>query len=93
MFVDWSIKKMNKRRHYHVMNGSIGCLPDNNQVYRTKRDALDYARFLFDDICEPYIGDLKYYGIHYFSDYGMAGADYIEIIDCYDPDCLIDLDY
>ena len=84
---------MNKRRHYHVMNGSIGCLPDNNQVCMTKKDSLDYARDLFYDVEEPFITDLKVNEIHYFSDYQTAGADYVEIIDCYDPDCLIDLDY
>ena len=73
------------------MNGSIGCLPDNNEVCYTLKDALEFARFLFDDIEERFITNLKNNRIHYFSDCAGAGADYIEISDkCYDVDCLND---
>lgn len=75
------------------MNGSIGCIPDNNEVCYTIKDALEVAAFLFNNIEERFITDLRINRIHYFNNPREAGADYIEISDkCYDIECLDDRD-
>lgn len=70
------------KRHWIAGNGSIGCLYDNCEVFRTKKDAIEYlADFVFDDI-RGIKTALRKYEIFYFSDYSGAGADYCEISPC-----------
>lgn len=73
-------------KHWHAMNGSVGCLPDNNEVHTSKRNAIDSLCGLFDGERGLRTG-LRDSGIFYFSDPGMAGADYAEVTPCSDPDC------
>lgn len=79
------------RKHYHLMNGSIGCIPDNNEVYPSYKAAYDGAKFLFDEMNRSEKYELRTYGIAYFYS-GRSnefGADYVEISGpCYDKECL-----
>lgn len=84
-------KKSNK--HWHMMNGSIGCIPDNNEVHTSKKSAIESALFLFDDVRKGIQTDLIRLGIHYFNDSGQAGADYVEVIQCHDSECLEEDNY
>ena len=84
-------KKSNK--HWHVMNGSIGCIPDNNEVCTSKKSAIESALFLFDDCSKGIKTDLIRMNIHYFSDSSQAGADYVEILECHDVECLEEDNY
>jgi len=78
-----------RKKHYHVMNGSIGCIPDNNQVCYTIRESLEFAKMLFSDIEEHFITELRKYWYYDFRNHVKAGADYIEIVGpCYDVECL-----
>lgn len=75
--------------HYHAMNGSGGCLPDNNEVHASKADAISSLCSLFEDSIsaeelEELRTDLQSTGLHYFAD---AAASYAEISECSEPDC------
>ena len=78
-------------KHWHMMNGSSGCMPDNNEVHSTKKSAVESAVNLFDD-CKGVQTDLIRMDIHYFRDDEQAGADYVEITRCYDKECLTELE-
>ena len=69
---------------YLLMNGTPGCLPDHRELHDTREDAIEGAKFLFDDIpAEDFsdmVNDLTELDIHYFTDEAAAGAGYVEII-------------
>ena len=62
---------MPRSKHYHAMNGSIGCLPDHNEVHHTKQAAIDSLVSLFEGE-RGLATDLRYTGSHYFDDPGKA---------------------
>lgn len=67
-------------KHYIVMNGSVGCLPDNTEVHDTKESAIESVLALFDDYPVDFRAELEESGIYYF-EHIAAGADYVEIIE------------
>lgn len=81
------------KKHWHSMNGSIGCLPDNNEIHATKRDAIDYLVDLFPET-KGLKSALRKYEIYYsqnddkpdYQTHSLLGADYCEIFSCFD-DC------
>lgn len=78
--------------HYHAMNGSSGCMPDNNEVHTSKADAVSSLCSLFEDSIsaeelEELRTDLQSSGLHYFSDAAEAGASYAEISECTEEEC------
>lgn len=78
--------------HFHALNGSSGCLPDNNEVHTSKADAVSSLCSLFEDsISAEELNklrtDLQSTGLHYFADAAEAGASYAEISECSEPDC------
>ncbi|MDE3022792.1 MAG: hypothetical protein KGI54_13200 [Pseudomonadota bacterium] len=41
-------------KHFHLMNGSSGCIPDSNDTYGRVRDAQSSAEYLFAEcLCSP----------------------------------------
>jgi hypothetical protein len=80
-------------KHWHLINGSSGCLPDSNEVYNTKESAIESAITLFSDVEEAFITDIRRFHYHQFKDYQSAGADYVEIVKCYDKECLKEAEY
>ena len=74
-------------KHYHAMNGTSGCIPDNNEVHSSRQSAIDSLCFLFDS-SRGLRTDLIKYGYHSFPDSRSAGADYAEVSLCHDPECL-----
>lgn len=76
------------RPHYHAMNGSVGCLPDNNEVHTSKKAACQSLASLFDETKGLY-SQLMKYEIYYSSDENpLLGADYCEVVKCHDLTCL-----
>lgn len=76
-------------KHYHAMNGSSGCLPDSNVVFTSKRAAIDYLAWMFDNV--PTRGmktDLLCTGSYYFANPAEAGAEYCEVVRCDDDACM-----
>lgn len=76
---------MNTKTHYIAMNGSIGCIPDNVEVYDTLEDAVDGILYLFWDwdtheLRDEFERELKENRIFYFPSSGY-GADYCEIVE------------
>lgn len=79
------------KKHYIVMNGSIGCLPDNTEIHDSLEDAIESVFSLFseypsDDYMtdetwenerKDFAAELKDSGIFYFP--AGYGADYVEI--------------
>lgn len=78
------------KNHYHAMNGSIGCLPDNNEVFTNRDEAISYLVSLFYNVShDGMYTSLKGYGLHYFDNSHDAGAEYCEVSrPCTDPECL-----
>ena len=90
------------RKHYHVMVGTPGCLPDYNAAHTSRRaaeaDAAWYARdcreaYNPDNDCKVIVtGSAKSgrYDIERRADRSTSGWElwqYIEIVDCYEDDC------
>ena len=78
------------KKHYHVLNGISGCLPDANTVYQTKQEAKEGLKWTVSELrdIEPYYGNIKQ---GFF--YSKSGYYYAEISDpCYESQCMEDLD-
>lgn len=71
------------------MNGSRGCLPDNNEIHFTKESAIKSLAELFSET-RGVKTDLRKYG---FCDRDLLGADYCEIVVCYDSECLEEIEF
>jgi hypothetical protein len=81
---------MARAGHFHVLVGLCGMyMPDENHVYRTRKEAEDGARSLarqFRDDGDTVTGSVR-------DGFYRVGDDYcIEITDCDEQDCLRDLD-
>lgn len=74
-------------RHWHAMNGSLGCMPDSNDICHSKKEAIKVLWDRFDNILGM-ASELRRDGNYYFKDPASAGADYCQIIECYEEDCL-----
>lgn len=79
-------------KHWHAMNGSSGCMPDSNTVHSSKESAIESIKDLFgtDGAKFHMAAWLRTTGIYYFSNPREAGADYAEVSECHEADCLIE---
>jgi len=84
-----------QRKHYHVISGMRGYMPDRNEVSLTRREAEQDARIFAEEIrddenvesrCVRGSASAGWYAI---TD-RRAGVEYIEITSCTMPDCLED---
>jgi len=66
---------------YIAMNGSLGCLPDNNEVFTSRKAAEDSLIDMFGIQRTKLAGILRRDGILYFSDKRTRefGAEYCEV--------------
>ena len=83
------------RKHYHVLLGTNGYMPDTNNAYPTKRDAQYGLRFWRDHIKEcsegtAISGSIRsgYFQIRPEPDDPYTLNQYLEIVDCFEDDCL-----
>jgi hypothetical protein len=80
------------RKHYHVLQGMEGgYLPDDNEVYTSRRDAESAAAWAARSARDDgytVIGSARE-GL-YIIDMGCTLNNYIEITECFEPDCLIE---
>ena len=80
-----------KTHHWHAMNGSTGCLPDNNEIHRNKMDAVKSLVDLFSDTNERGLyTSLVNDEIYHFRNPKSAGADYCEVSKCGNAHCMED---
>jgi len=87
---------MNKTKHYHVLGGIHGCMPDVNDVYHTKQDAREGLKWWIQDGRDSgykYSGNLKDgYFEELKSNMQQYPNNYFEITECFEEDCLRDGD-
>jgi len=92
-------KKAMSKKHYHVLGGLHGYMPDVNSVYLLKSDARQGLLFWKKDEIEmsyqvedrsdfSISGNLK---IGYY-EVVNGGNEYYQITECSESDCLIDYD-
>ena len=90
-------------KHYHVLAGLPGCLPDYNSAHSSRRAAEADAAWYAQDCREAYNPDYKArevgvigsakrgrYDIERKTDRSPSGWElwqYIEITECYEDDC------
>lgn len=74
-------------KHWHGVNGSFGCLPDNNVVATTKREAVGSLLETFFPAPRGMRRDLERNHIHMINEPAEMGAEYAQIYVCYD-DCM-----
>lgn len=95
-------------RHYHVLSGFNGLyMPDGNAVFQTKQEAHDYLRFLGQEVRDRIARDRQEAqpGDHvdrltgslregcYIVERSETQIDYVyQIVECYEMDCLEDVD-
>lgn len=86
------------RKHYHVLFGMPGYMPDSNLTYLTKKEAQQGAQFIADQFRDDPDGLYRIYG-NKRDGYVIErkGTIYalpylIEIVDCDQPECLQDLE-
>ena len=81
-------------KHYHVLGGMHGCMPNYNSTHTGRDDAQDNFKYMvereFDDF------DLSDNDVHYSQELDYAevkngGNEYYEITKCDYPDCLLDI--
>ena len=87
------------KKHYHLLAGQAGCIPDRNYVYTNKADAqagmVDVKR---QEIDAWHCGDPKW-GIPrprfigtardgFYIVQNIPGFDYVQIVECEFPECL-----
>ena len=70
-------------KHWHAINGTCGCLPDNNEVHPTKESAARSLANLFEETRGVYTDLMRYQ----YCDKALMGAEYCEINLCYEQDC------
>jgi hypothetical protein len=83
------------KKHYHVISGFRGYMPDMNEVYTSKKaaqaGAIEWVRTIRDDGARV-TGSAKdgWYDVH-SEDVGKAGVEYIQITECWVDECLEDV--
>jgi len=84
------------KKHYHVLGGIHGCMPDVNDVCHTKQDAKESLKWWIDDGRDAgykYSGTLKNgYFEEEKSEMRQWPNNYFEITECCEEDCLRDTD-
>jgi hypothetical protein len=76
-------------QHYHVLVGIPGCMPDDNQVFTNRKDAVSYAISAKEDYKEQ---GFKVSGSN--GDYEAVARDSyamrtVETCPCQEEDCLL----
>jgi hypothetical protein len=75
---------MNQKKHYHVLAGESGYLPDYNEVYDSEADAIiamhDLADLFNDQIADE--ENAGYYEWDSVSQSYWLNSRYIEVVDC-----------
>lgn len=88
---------MTNTRHYHVLYGLDGCMPDSNEVHKTKKEAKEGLRFMRDMITESNSqveeefrdnieGSIQN---EYFT---IGNSNSLYISECYEQDCLKEIE-
>jgi len=84
------------KKHYHVLGGIHGCMPDVNDIYHTKMEAREGLKWHIENAREDgykYSGTLR---DGYFeeeeSEVRQWPNNYFEIVTCFEEDCLQDTD-
>lgn len=72
--------------HYHLIAGMIGYMPNINQVYDSKLDCINTAQDDY-DLEDEDLEVLVEEGVIKIS-LAIHGNEYIEIRQCFDPECL-----
>lgn len=87
-------------RHYHVMGGLHGCLPNFNEIAMSKKDAIAQLKWWKEQEIAWDAQDgqyVKVYGnakdLYYEVEGNMGNNDYYEAVECYDIDCLNEGEY
>jgi hypothetical protein len=86
-------------KHYHVLSGTKGCLPDYNETYKTLKEALKGAREWRSECSKDHEGWIYWMGSLKDDWYTEPrdrmgttprdiGLEYIEITECDEADCL-----
>ena len=86
---------MTRLKHYHAINGNIGCLPDSNEIFFNLDDSIDHLCDMFyetEDLESALYDDGIYYS-HLNPNNILQGAEYCEIVECYEAECLTGYDY
>lgn len=73
-------------RHWHVMAGTVGCLPEGNAVFTSRREAERYAVEEARTYREA--GYLVQGSARTF--YTIEPINYLMVEPCYEADCLTD---
>lgn len=71
--------------HYHVMIELPGYLPTHNEIYKTSTEALDALKILADTYFEGLIREEPYY-------LEWDNGEIATVYQCYEPDCLSELE-
>jgi hypothetical protein len=69
--------------HYHVFNGTVGCLQDGDATFETKKDAEQYAieeANVYREMGIKVSGNVK-------TGYAIDPINYLEVVTCNDPLC------
>lgn len=76
--------------HYHALNGLHGYMPDNNELHRDYDSAVESLSQLFElgKKRRKQLQDDGYLELNNHRD----GAEYCEVIECYEQDCEQELD-
>lgn len=84
------MRERSAKAHYHAMNGSHGCLPDNNMLCSTYAAAVESLSDMFelDQSMERRLRRDGYLELVSARD----GADYCEITTCHETACAEDSD-
>ena len=76
---------MATRRHWHVMAGTVGCMPELAEIYDTRRDAVAAAQ----EEVNQYRGAGRRVAGSISRDWVVSvdPINYVELYPCADPDC------
>lgn len=75
------------KHHWHAMNGSSGCMPDNNEVHTSKASAVR-------SLCDLFYNERGLYtalmtsGLFHFPNPREVGAEIAEVCRCTEDECM-----
>ena len=90
-------------KHYHMLSGLHGYMPDNNEPYQTEQDAKDALEYFVEnckdsDVTEDHREAIAISENGNYAEFpidGIAhpvfGVEYAEVTDCYEPECFEDV--
>lgn len=86
--------------HYHVITGFRGCLPESNEVFFSRQEALEAAKYFMDGrdmvlTFPPHLESIDELlldnGDVFWEDRGKYSTYYVQVTACDDPQCLEEL--